>query len=411
MKINYLEKVKVDKKKYVVSDFFKSASSIENLAIKDGALKEGYRKNKVCDLSANQTPIDIYCFNNGLFFFTKDGVYSVENGKASLLANANQLEGASLYRINYMGEKRTLLLCKDRAFFVDGQKEEVSLPYKKHGAVLGAKLFLGEGNIVAFGETNDLTGFSNSANTICLPERLGEIVGVFPDGKELLIFCKSAVARLKAFGEGIDYQLEVQDLPVLDVKEGSIVDVGNGFAFINNNSLCLLKNKKVSELPTSVDLKEITFGKCARIGREVMLVYKTKEGNSYVLVKDTESGNEAVYNTDSVAVGCGGFIVSDNSICHLLENEGESSGSALYESLWDDFNTSKSKALLSVMTDFSEPVKMEIFGDFGKKQFLMPKNSAVKKLNLRSKEFKFRVSCDKPFGVNGITFEYKIKGE
>lgn len=408
MKPIIIKSMPTNKKTYTISNFFECARFYKNLQIQKGKLLSGYKRDYIFALDKDMA-VERVCVVNGRIYLVSSGkVYLFDDAKILVLTTyEGQFFG--IYSIDFAGEQRVLMLTEQKAQFLDGDNEEVNLPNKKHAVIVGDKMFFGEDNLLTYGNALTLDGFFDLGKQILLPIDAGEIVELVKDAKELLIICKHAVFKLAPFGDSLDFMLERLNLPILNVLEQSVVNLGNNIAFISGTDVFMLKGENLKKIETAVGIERLNVkGKCTAFeGGYVIPFEYLRERFAYIINPMDES--EQILSLD--VIGEEGVFKNGTAVYRLDKKGNQYCGEPLYESVCLNLSTPKNKTLLNVYVDASKKAQIDIDTAFSKRQFALSIKNCPKKCGLTAREYLFRLSALEGFDAEKIVFEYRIKGE
>ena len=404
-----IKKVSVKDKPYIVNKFKDLTDFALGTSVCVDRLDCGINTTPITDGELNPTKI---FFENGVLYYFQDGsLFRLDGGGNEQVYTATDGKSISVIGLNYKG-KESVLIVEDGGkgkVITDIQTISVNLPNAEYYQVLGMQIFLGNKRELLFGECYDLSGFDKP---IVMPISAGEIKGLIPYQKKLLIFCENAIYQLTPFGEETDYILERKTVIDLEVLGGSAKRLGESVVFISENKIFRYTNGNLTQIKSAFNLSDFSVCKNAGGYNNLYLLPVMIKGKIgyYLYAVDLLSGDEYLEQISSPCVADGGYLLVDGKVCYITVGESQTVKNCKWVSKPINFSSAKKKNLSEITLNTETPVKLTVSGGFGKKALVFKKGQGVKKVNLTAQEFVFTLDGQK-IEVNEIGLKYRETGE
>ena len=362
-------------------------------------------------LNLSVKPIKTYSTELGVVVYCMDKkLYLIDENQIVALGERTFDSPPQVFCIMKNGEKRICAVLNSNGVIMDDSLSEISLVDASDYLVIDGVVFCFKGDSVIF-----YNGYDYTQNTVAVDkkglirvDKIGDILGLFYDGKNLIVVCEKGVARLNTDGFLGDYRLEylTVDINLKDID--GIKMVGEDLLFYNKGRLYSIKNGKMQGLETVLDKAEYTVNGTAFSISEIYLLPVSSDDENYIFVYDTITKES--YFTTALTNGYadGGYyaLTDDYAVGRLVYGTAESYE---WQSVTTDLGSDAEKTLYKISLKTLSPLTLTVSGDHSKRTIKTDKGYKSVRLNLKSKEFSFKLNgVVKPFGIEYMKLYYRI---
>lgn len=365
-------------------------------------------KSQALSLEEGVSVLKTYAVNGDLYLYLSDNkVYKLESGTLTSVSDTEFSNTPELVLIYKEGIEKLLIYEGENSVIVGTTEQEVALSDGDCCSLFGMTV-IAKNNTVKFSAPFDGTDFSTGINEggyITLPSDSGDIIKVLSSGDKVVAVCKYAVYQLDFKGEKTDYSLTKLITPFIEVKENSVVKIGEIIYFVSNNKVYSIKEKTVSFFELKNNLTNTVINSSGCFDGYFAMCYEVS-GVKYLLAVDTELKSETLLTGLSCISNRLGYAVneSENKLYKLTLNCFVDGGS-----ISSNLNCNLKKTVLSLSGKVVGSATLVISGEFGSKSFNIKDGTFFRNCKLASTDFSFLITDpSSDFSMSEITITYFI---
>ena len=413
MKIQPISKVNQKFSSYTFKDLDESmALGLDLIARKDKLYTGLKLKSYLIDAPAGHSVTRSFMVNKKIYIqYTNGMLYALTNNNLEALATVGEGD-AIVLDVAYQGLPKKLIIDSNgKGFFADDPDTLFDFVPATSAVCYGGRLFLSDKSSIYFGKFLDYTDFGDYG-CISIDASAGNILDLFVDGKELLVFCEYKVYTLNCLGSEQGYTLKQSACVVNPIRKNSIFKTLEGFIFSSGSKICVYKDRAIKEVK---DLKiyDLSFNAFAFDGENYYVEAMLSDARMCVCAYSLLYDSICFTDSNEKILIAGGYLSNyRDKIIKINPIDGINTNQKRYVSKVMDLGTPKEKRIIEISLYTQNPITLSIKGDFGVKQIDFEKGYNQKKCNITSEKFAFTIlAYTNEVYLSDMQVKFMVKGE
>lgn len=367
----------------------------------------GFGFENACTLPCR--PRKIYRAGEKTVCYCADGKLYSSDGKFNLLSNVSFSRPPEVFSLLFGGKSAIAAALDGYGVIVGDSVAFVNFPKGEDYTVLNGVLCCKDGDKVRFGGAYDYAGY-----TVCVKESgfvgvvdIGDIVSLRSDGEKLIVFAEKGVCCIRTGGERTDYRVEYISAAV-DGIDGKTVSTAGGKQYFIMKGVLYSFDGNLKKIDTPLDKSAYSaVGDGFTVGSRYCVPVTDGDG-AFVFAYDTVTGDCFFTSAENKLFANGGFFADT-----YTRAVGVIAEKSPYECEWQsavtDFGTDEIKTLYKISLKSEGRLSVVVAGEFGTRTVNADGGYKSVRLNLRGREFSFKISGKgSPFAVEHLKIYYRI---